>query len=57
MAKKQKGARLLVAHTGNVSHDIGFLAWLYLLDLLAAPDRLRKILGGPQRAGAPANSR
>lgn len=55
--QKQKVARLLVAHTGNVSHDIGFLAWLYLLDLLAAPDRLRKILGGPQWASAPANSR
>lgn len=35
---------LLAHHNGNVPHDVGFLAYLYLLDILANPDRLRRTL-------------
>lgn len=35
---------LLAHHDGNVPHDIGLLAYLYLLDLIANPDRLRRVL-------------
>jgi hypothetical protein len=35
---------LLAHHDGNVPHDIGLLGYLYLLDLLTHPDRLRKNL-------------
>jgi hypothetical protein len=38
------GAALLTAHTGDVHHDVGLLSWLYLLDVLAHPDRLRQML-------------
>lgn len=43
------GAALLAAHTGAVHHDVGLLGWLYLLDLLAYPDRLRKVLSNQAR--------
>ncbi|MFJ3405369.1 hypothetical protein [Promicromonospora sp. NPDC090134] len=43
------GAALLAAHTGVVHHDVGLLSWLYLLDLLANPDRLRQVLGNQAR--------
>jgi hypothetical protein len=36
--------RLLAHHTGEVPHDIGLLAYLYLLDMLIQPDRLRRVL-------------
>jgi len=35
---------LLAHHNGDVPHDVGLLAYLYLLDVLANPDRLRKTL-------------
>lgn len=38
------GAGLLAAHTGDVHHDVGLLGWLYLLDMLAQPNRLRQML-------------
>lgn len=38
------GAALLAAHTRDVHHDVGLLGWLYLLDALAHPDRLRQML-------------
>lgn len=43
-ALKGGGAVLLAAHTGDVHHDTGLLGWLYILDVLADPDRLRKVL-------------
>lgn len=33
---------LLAHHNGEVPHDIGLLAYLYLLDMVANPDRLRR---------------
>jgi hypothetical protein len=35
-------AALLAHHDGDVPHDIGLLAYLYLLDMIANPDRLRR---------------
>lgn len=35
---------LLANHNGDVPHDVGLLAYLYLLDVLANPDRLRRTL-------------
>ena len=37
-------AALLAHHDGNVPHDIGLLAYLYLLDMVASPHRLRRCL-------------
>ena len=42
--QRDKIAKLLVSHTGEVSHSIGLLAWLYLLDFLIDHDRLRRVL-------------
>lgn len=41
---KARTAALLAHHTGDVPHDLGLLAYLYLLDVLADPRRLRRIL-------------
>lgn len=35
---------LLAHHDGDVPHDIGLLGYLYLLDMLTHPDRLRRNL-------------
>jgi hypothetical protein len=35
---------LLAHHDGDIPHDVGLLAYLYLLDVLANPDRLRRTL-------------
>lgn len=35
-------AALLAHHDGEVPHDIGLLAYLYLLDMVANPERLRR---------------
>ena len=35
---------LLAHHDGDVPHDLGLLTYLYLLDLLLRPDRLRTVL-------------
>lgn len=35
-------AALLAHHNGDVPHDIGLLAYLYLLDMVANPERLRR---------------
>jgi hypothetical protein len=35
-------AALLAHHDGEVPHDIGLLAYLYLLDMVANPARLRR---------------
>ncbi|OZB78387.1 MAG: hypothetical protein B7X41_20095 [Microbacterium sp. 14-71-5] len=37
-------AALLAHHDGEVPHDIGLLAYLYLLDMVAHPDRVRRCL-------------
>lgn len=42
--QREKISTLLSTHTGLLSADLGFLAWLYLLDLLSRPDRLRAVL-------------
>lgn len=35
---------LLAHHNGEISHDLGLLAYLYLLELLSEPARLRRVL-------------
>ena len=35
---------LVAHHNGSIPHDLGLLGYLYLLDLLANPDILRRIL-------------
>lgn len=35
---------LLAHHDGHVPHDVGLLGYLYLLDLLSQPERLRRVL-------------
>ena len=37
-------AALLAHHDGDVPHDIGLLAYLYLLDILVQPHRVRRCL-------------
>ena len=49
VAQREKVARLLAIHDGHLHHDIGLLAWLYLLDLLSSPARLRNVLGSQRR--------
>ncbi|ANC30004.1 hypothetical protein I598_0416 [Isoptericola dokdonensis DS-3] len=48
-AHSDDGAALLGAHTGDVHHDVGLLGWLYIVDLLSDPARLRRILSGRAR--------
>ena len=43
-SSKGQTAALLAHHDGEVPHDLGLLGYLYLLDLLAHPDRLRRTL-------------
>jgi hypothetical protein len=38
---------LLAHHDGAVSHDLGLLSYLYLLDFVTNPDLFRRILGRP----------
>lgn len=40
----EETAALLAHHDGNVPHDIGLLAYLYLLDMLLESSRLRRCL-------------
>ncbi|TQJ52235.1 hypothetical protein FBY26_3985 [Phycicoccus sp. SLBN-51] len=37
-------AALLSHHDGEIPHDLGLLGYLYLLDVLAHPERLRRLL-------------
>ncbi|MFJ2297727.1 hypothetical protein [Oerskovia paurometabola] len=46
---RTEAGALLAAHTGDIHHDVGLLGWLYLLDVLATPERLRQILSGKAR--------
>lgn len=43
-SSKAQTAALLAHHDGEVPHDLGLVGYLYLLDLLAHPDRLRRTL-------------
>lgn len=43
-AQREEVATMLAIHDGNVPHDLGLLAWLYLLQLLNDPGRLRRIV-------------
>lgn len=40
----QPTKRLLAHHDGDIPHDLGLLAYLYLVDLLIDPHRLRQVL-------------
>lgn len=42
--QRARNSDLLAVHNGEVPHDVGLLTWLYLLDLLVRPDRLRRVL-------------
>ncbi|MCW2496427.1 MAG: hypothetical protein JWQ77_2351 [Jatrophihabitans sp.] len=35
---------LLAHHSGQLPHDLGLLGWLYLLDVMASPESLRRTL-------------
>jgi hypothetical protein len=43
-AQREEVATMLAIHDGNVPHDLGLLAWLYLLEMLNDPGRLRRIV-------------
>jgi hypothetical protein len=44
--RAQRTDALLTNHNGNIPHDLGWLGYLYLLDVLARPDDLRQRLHG-----------
>lgn len=46
--QRTRDTALLIQHDGDLADDLPLLAYLYLLDLLCDPDRLRRILG-PRR--------
>lgn len=48
-AQREEVARMVAIHDGKVPHDLGLLAWLYLLDLLNNPERLRRIVSESAR--------
>lgn len=43
-SSKAQTAALLAHHDGEVPHDLGLLGYLYLLDMLAHPERLPRLL-------------
>ncbi|HXL88587.1 MAG TPA: hypothetical protein VN969_06305 [Streptosporangiaceae bacterium] len=44
--RQQRTDALLTNHNGKIPHDLGWLSYLYLLDLLARPDDLRQRFHG-----------
>ena len=48
-SKAQQTELLLAHHDGKVPHNIGLLAYLYLLDLLVNPSRLETVLSADSR--------
>ncbi len=42
--KAEEAEDLLALHNGEISSDLGLVAYLYLLDLLARPDRIKSVL-------------
>lgn len=42
-ARWEVDANLMARHTGDIPHDLALLPWLYLLDMLANPVRMRSI--------------
>lgn len=42
--QRERDTTLLIQHNGDIPEDLSLLAYLYLLDLLADPERLRRIL-------------
>ena len=47
--QRDKIATLLAVHNGKVHHDVGMIAWLYLLDFLARPERFRSVMSHESR--------
>lgn len=47
---KGKTNSLLAQHNGRVPHEIAGLGFLYMLDVLARPDLLRRLLSSHARA-------
>lgn len=47
--QREEVARMVAVHDGKVPHDLGLLAWLYLLDFLNNPERLRQIVSSSAR--------
>lgn len=47
--QRERDTTLLIQHNGQIPDDLPALAYLYLLDLLANPGRLRTILSRPPR--------
>lgn len=48
-AQREEVATMVAVHDGAIPHDLGLLAWLYLLDLLDNPSRLRRIMSHATR--------
>ncbi|PYF98877.1 hypothetical protein SAMN05216184_11014 [Georgenia satyanarayanai] len=48
-AQRSEVSRMVAIHDGAVPHDLGLLGWLYLLDVLDNPERLRRILSADVR--------
>jgi len=42
--QRERNTTLLIQHNGDIPEDLSLLAYLYLLDLLVDPERLRRIL-------------
>lgn len=42
--QRTKIETLLAVHSGEVHHDLGLIAWLYLLDFLSRPERFRSVM-------------
>lgn len=43
-AAREKVSTLLAVHSGELDHDIGLIAWLYLLAFLVRPGRFRSVV-------------
>lgn len=43
-SRQERDTALMIQHNGEIPDDLSFLAYLYVLDLLCSPERLRKIL-------------
>ncbi|ARK05986.1 hypothetical protein B8281_15955 [Cellulosimicrobium sp. TH-20] len=48
-AQREEVATMLAIHDGRVPHELGLVAWLYLLDFLSNPARLRRIVSRTAR--------
>lgn len=55
-ARHDIDAQLMIRHSGVLPHDLALLPWLYVLEILAHPERMRSIRS-VRTVGAPASQR